>query len=149
LKDGKLDEALASANNAIAIDPASHQAHYIAAQIYAETDRTPQALDEYEKALRIDPRPLRAAVQLSRLHLVDGNLDKAATFAELALTMDGRSVEAQELLLRIHLARGETARAKDVAAALQKAPPTAATLDLIALVQLGEKNVEAARASYV
>ena len=77
-------------------------------------------------------------------------MSKAATYAQQALVIDPRNPDAQTLMIRSHVASGNLDRAKNELASLQKAFPNSPTVaDLMAFVQLGEKHVDAARASYV
>jgi tetratricopeptide (TPR) repeat protein len=149
-RDGKRDEGLAATKAAIAIDPSSYRAHDLAGQILAQSDRPEEAIQEYEKALRFEARPLDAALQLARLHLARGAADKSATYAQQALALDPRNAAAQSLLIRSYLRGGDRGKAKELLARLRQQYPNAAgVFDLTALVQLAEKQTDAARASYL
>lgn len=150
LRDHKRDDAQTAVNAALAIDPASARAHELNAQLLAETDRTTDAIKEYEKALSLNPRPIESAIALSKLHLSTGNTDKALAYAQQALAINPGQPDAQSLLVRAYLSQGELSKAKDAVADLQKTYPTAPGLYVLnALVQIAEKNIPAARASYL
>ena len=64
---GRLDEALAGCNAAIAIDPGLADAHAGRGNVLAETGCTAEALDSYERALCIDPAHADALAGQSRV----------------------------------------------------------------------------------
>ena len=152
LADGKRDEALAAAKATIAIEPnapAAGVAHLIAGQIYAATDNTKDAIEAFEQVLKIQPRPLVANMALARLHLAAGSTDKSLTYIRQALEIEPGSPDARALLVRIDVRRGDMEKAKEDLALLQKAYPDApAVHNLEALLQLGARQPDAARASY-
>ena len=100
-KQGKIDEAIRSAQAALAIDPTYGVAHYNLANWYIEKRRVDEAIDHYRQALQVYPRYVEAR----------GNLGKA-------LTLDGKYAEAAEQYRqalkfqpeesRLYLALGET-----------------------------------------
>src|SRR5436190_1875422 len=152
LADGKRDEALAAVNATVAIEPnasAAGVAHLIAGQIYAATDHTKEAIEAFEQVLKIQPRPLAANLALARLHLAAGSMDKSLTYIQQALAIEPASPDARALLVRIDVRRGDLEKAKEDLALLQKAYPDApAVHNLEALLQLGARRPDAARASY-
>jgi tetratricopeptide (TPR) repeat protein len=150
LMDKQRDDALKSINAAISADPSSARAHLLAGGIYAQADRTDQAVQEYEKVLGLEPRPLVPTLLLARLYLGRGNIDKSLSYVQQALTIDPGNADAEGLMVRMDLVRGETQKAKELQAGLQKRYPNVpATFDLMGLVQLSEKHVDAARTAYV
>src|SRR6266851_4450891 len=153
LVDGKREEALAAAKATVAIEPnapAAGVAHFIAGQIYAATDHTKDAIEAYEQVLKIQPRPLAANVALARIHLAAGSIDKSLTYTQQALAIDSANPDARALLVRLDVRRGEMEKAKEDLASLQKDyPDVSAVHNLEAMVQLGARQPEAARASYM
>ena len=99
-KQGKLDDAIYSAQAALAIDPAYGVAHYNLANFYIEKRRLDDAIYHYREALRVYPRYVDARGNLGKALTLSGKLTEAAEQYREALKL-----APQES--RLYLALGE------------------------------------------
>jgi tetratricopeptide (TPR) repeat protein len=149
LKTGQRDEALAAVTNALASDPQSAGAYWLAGRAQEARDRNADAIRAYEEVLKLERRSVAASLALARLHLVAGATDKALSYAQQALVVHPRHPDVHNLLARIYLRRSEIDKAKVEIATLEKMiPNSAAVYDLAGLLNEAAKRNDAARASY-
>lgn len=86
-KQGKTDEAISSAQSALAIDPNYGVAHYNLANLYVDKQRLSDAVAHYRQALKVYPRYIEAHGNLSRALTLMGQLPEAATQFRAALKL--------------------------------------------------------------
>ena len=151
--DGKSDDALKEATSIVTDEPTSRAAapaYLLIGQIQASRDRPEDAVTAYKEAVKRQSQPVAADAALARISLRAGAYDQAATYAQQALAIQPANPGLQVLQVRILIARGKTSQAKDEIAKLEKGYPNSPTvLNLLAAQQLTDRQVEAARASYV
>lgn len=86
-KQGKIDEAIRSAQAALAVDPNYGVAHYNLANLYVDMERLSEAVAHYREALKVYPRYLEAHGNLSRALTLMGQLPEAAAQYRAALKL--------------------------------------------------------------
>jgi tetratricopeptide (TPR) repeat protein len=101
-KQGQIDAAIQSAQEALEIDPTYGVAHYNLANLYLEKRRTEEAIQHYQQALKVYPRYVDARGNLARALMLSGRLPEAAEQYHIAL-------ESQPNEVRVHLGLGEVA----------------------------------------
>ena len=99
-KQGKIDEAIESAQAALKIDPAYGVAHYNLANFYIEKRRIDDAMHHYREALKVYPGYVDARGNLAKALTLSGKLAEAAEQYREAL-------ELQPAHSGIHLGLGE------------------------------------------
>jgi tetratricopeptide (TPR) repeat protein len=100
-KEGNIDEAIRSAQAALAIDPSYGVAHYNLANWYIEKRRVDEAIDHYQQALRVYPRYVEARGNLGKALTLNGKYTEAAEQYRLALKFQPEES-------RLYLSLGET-----------------------------------------
>jgi len=100
------DEALARVTDALAIEPRSAEAHYLAGTIYLATNKPTDAIAAFNEVLKLRPALVDALLRLSSLHLARGDADAAARFAAQAVRNAPQNPETHLALARALLARG-------------------------------------------
>jgi len=110
---GRLDDAIRSAKQALEIDSTYGTAHYNLGNFYAEKNRLDEAIQEYRAAIRVYPRFIEARGNLANVLVMKGDLPGAIEEYRQALllspnqsmlhfslgnvlAMEGRSPEAIE-----------------------------------------------------
>jgi tetratricopeptide (TPR) repeat protein len=124
--EGKLDEALATAQAAVTSNPESAPAHFALATVQSHRREVGEAVKSYTEVLRLNPRAVAAQMELSRLNLATGDRDSALRFAEEARRTEPANVAARVALARTLLSRGDLTRAQTEIAELQRRLPDAA-----------------------
>jgi tetratricopeptide (TPR) repeat protein len=152
LDDGKSDQALAEATKIVTDNPSSPEAagaYFVVGQIQKATDHPQEAIAAYEEVLKRQRQPVAAEVALAALHLAAGRVDQANSYIQQALAIAPRDPLVRSLSVRVALKQRDSERAKRELASLQKDFPNAPTvLDLFAEVQLSDRQIDAARASF-
>jgi len=151
--DGKRDEALAVAQSIVKDEPHSQMAagaYQIVGAMHVALDRPEDAIKAFEEVIRRQPDAATAKLALARLRLMRGETEGAETLVRDVLTAAPDNPVARAELVRILLARNEVGRARTELATLQKDFPNAVpVLNLQAAQQLADRQVAAARATYV
>lgn len=125
-REGRLDEALALVDQAIAVMPPRAQAHVSRSAILFRRREFDKAIEAAHAALRLEPRHRQATHLLGKLYFVTGRLDEALPHLQEALARDPsfdlayalaisyvrlkRLTEAQRLFRQLVTALGESAR---------------------------------------
>lgn len=125
-REGRLDEALALVDEAVAIMPMRAQAHVARSAILFRRREFDKAIEAAHAALRLEPRHPQATQLLGKLYFVTGRLDEALPYLQEALARDPsfdlayalaisyvrlkRLTEAQRLFRQLVTALGESAR---------------------------------------
>ena len=117
---GLVNDALAEANLALKIDPASSRAYMNSSFIYYYARQYDQALAQIQRAIALRPNPAETLFPLSIIYVEKGEFDKAIQeFQKMgdvphglghlgnALARAGRTVEARAILpkLKVHMAK--------------------------------------------
>ena len=102
LKLRVLDEAIASADRSLALDPAEPRAWYAKGLALAQSSRPEQALSAFEAALAIDPGMI-VAIEDKALALAElGRMDDAAAAGEAAVRLNPKAVRPYLVLANLH-----------------------------------------------
>jgi tetratricopeptide (TPR) repeat protein len=143
-REGKTDEALATARAAIDLDPAMTMAHYVAGSIELERRHFESAERSFREVLRQNHNMTGpATLQLAKARLATGHAADAVALAEQA----GAEHGARLTLARALVADGQIARARDELTQLDAAtPPSPEPAVLLGAIDLAAGNVPAARA---
>lgn len=88
LRKGRLDEAQAEFEAAIALDPRSAEAQNKLGVVLAHKGKLDDARMRFEKALAVDPRCAAAMSNLGNTYKENDMLDKAVEFYKMALSVD-------------------------------------------------------------
>jgi len=107
LDQGKFGEARIELRNALQLDRASGEAHFLMGLIALETGSTHEALRELTLATENAPDMMEARIRLGEVHFLAGDLDLAA---ETALRVAGKAPDRPEghlLQGKVHLLRGD------------------------------------------
>lgn len=147
--ENKLDQALESANAAVAADPQSAAAHFALAVVHDRRREVADATKSYKEVLRLNPRAVAAQVELSRLSLTSGDNTGALQYAEEARQAEPSNPEARVALARSLIAAGNLARAETEIAELLKRAPNAAVVHAVnGTLQASRRNAAAAHSSF-
>lgn len=101
-KQGKIDDAIRSAQAALQIDPSYGVAHYNLANFYVERRRFDEAISHYQHALKVYPRYLDARGNLGRAFALTGKFSEAVEQYGVALKLQPNEP-------RVYLGLGEVA----------------------------------------
>jgi Flp pilus assembly protein TadD len=88
---GRVEEALADAREAVALDPRHGAAHNLLGAIHASLGQPAAAREAFQKALSLDPRDSATYTNLGLLELSSGNRAVAAKLFAQALLLDPMS----------------------------------------------------------
>jgi tetratricopeptide (TPR) repeat protein len=112
LAEGKLDEALASANTATERHPDSAPAFFALGRIQSIRRQPDAAIAAYQEVLHINPRATEAKIALGQLQLGQGRTAASMDLATEALSNEPGNGSAQLLYIRGLLAQGALERAE-------------------------------------
>ncbi len=85
---GRKDEAIASYQKAIELDPKDAKAYNNLGIVYDDMGRKDEAIASYQKAIELDPKDASPYNSLGYLHLIDGNLKEAKINFEKAISIN-------------------------------------------------------------
>ncbi|NLG80060.1 MAG: tetratricopeptide repeat protein [Firmicutes bacterium] len=88
LGKGRLDDAQAEFEAAVALDPENAQAHNKLGVVLAHKGKLDEARMRFEKALALDPRCAAAMSNLGNIYKEKNMLDRAVEFYKMALSVD-------------------------------------------------------------
>lgn len=111
LTEGKLDEALADAQQAVKLDPRSVEAQFLLGAVHQARRSPDEAAASFREVLRLNPRAAAAQTRLAALELERGAFGAATELAEQASRGQPGALEPRLLLTRSLLARGDLDRA--------------------------------------
>jgi adenylate cyclase len=151
--DEDLDDGLAAADRALALDQTIAEAHLPRAWHMAMLGRQNEAQAEIETALRLNPDSWEANKEAARIFYRHGKMDEAQRFLEKATTLAEGDFHSRGMLSAIYLAQGDVQRAQECAkkvieqveAALARNPDNGAALAYGALSFAAVGNLERAR----
>ena len=97
---GETEAARVEFTEAILLDPESHRAHLLLAEVYRREDRLPEAISELRASLwSQDTVPAR--LRLAEIYLLQNRIEEAEEQVRAALALDPANAEAQALAARI------------------------------------------------
>ena len=91
---GKLDEALRKAQEAIAIDPQFADAHFAAGSFLARMKKPEEAIESFQAAIRLIPHHSRAWYNLGNVYRALGRLDEATKAYEKSTSFNPTFADA-------------------------------------------------------
>jgi protein O-GlcNAc transferase len=106
-EQGRLDEALAAFDAALALDPAYTEAHFNRGVVLAQQGRPEQAVEAYSAAVRLRPDYVEAATNAAIALQELGRLDEAAAAFEHAAKLSPGAAEPHNNRGIALLARGQ------------------------------------------
>jgi arylsulfatase A-like enzyme/predicted Zn-dependent protease len=109
--EGRLDEALALAEEALRQDAEIIEGHTLVGNFHARAGRQARAADAYRRALALDPQHLGATFSLALAYKNQGRLDDAAAGFERLRTLDPKNGKALWQLADIDRRQGRLERA--------------------------------------
>ena len=112
----ELDDGLAAANRALALDPRIAEAHLPRAWHFAMLGNDEAAQSEIETALRLDPDSWEANKEAARVLYRQGKLERAMHHLERAAALAETDFHSRGMLSALYLAQGDRERARDCAA---------------------------------
>lgn len=149
LAEGNLDQSLASARSAAAVDPRSIQARYLMGTVLRQQRKTTEAIEAFNEVLNLNPRAAAAQVQLAQLNLRQGQANTALQLATDAARQQPSDPRVQLTLVHALVANNQVEQAQRAVAALQKAFPNVAPVQAAAgTVALARRDQSGARQSY-
>jgi tetratricopeptide (TPR) repeat protein len=149
LAEGKLDDALKSAQAAVAANQQSAVAFYLLGATQRERRQPAEAIAAFNQVLKLNPRASAAQLQLSELNLAAGKADAGLQLAEDAARSLPGSPAIQLNLGRNLIARNEIARAEPIVRQLAARFPNAPDAQaLTGTLGLAKKDLTAARKGF-
>jgi adenylate cyclase len=112
---GRLNDGLASAERALALDANLAEAHAVKAKILARLGRHDEALAEIDVALRLDPESYEVNRAAAYLHFSQRRLDEAIRYYEKSMTLTETDLNSCAMLQSCYTAVGNSQAARRVA----------------------------------
>ena len=109
LARGALDEAQSELVETILLDPASHRAHFLLADVYQRRGRTEEAIAELKASLW-SQETVGARLRLAELYLAQGRAEHAREEIRAALALDPSNDAARALERRLPSSAGSEGR---------------------------------------
>ena len=107
VRGGQVDDGLAAADRALALDPNLAAAHAVKARILSESGRHEEAGAEIEVALRLDPESFEVNRAAGYLRFRHNRLPDAARHFEKALSLMETDVSSPTMLISCYTALGD------------------------------------------
>jgi len=107
IRGGQVDDGLAAADRALALDPNLAAAHAVKARILSESGRHEEAGAEIEIALRLDPESFEVNRAAAYLRFRHKRLPEAARHFEKALSLMETDVSSPTMLISCYTALGD------------------------------------------
>ena len=149
LEDGKLADALQSAQSAVDHHSGSAEALFALGRVQIARRETDAAIATFNEVLARNPRATDAKVALARLHLAAGRADTSVNLAREAASVDGRNLPARLTLVRGLLVSKQLLRAEaELAALIKDAPSDGSVHALSGALSALKGDQLAARARY-
>ncbi len=111
---GRVDEADADAEKALALGQKFQPAHYLAGIAAFQKGTMDSALDSLERSLALSPEHFPTVVMLALASAREGNINRALQMAEQAVTMQPGFPLSRLLLARLYLSQGRGADAESL-----------------------------------
>lgn len=139
-REGKLDEAVANARKAVAVDANAANAQYALGVALAARGETEEATKAFTETLRINPQASLAQIGMSRMLLAKGDPAGALGHAQAARKAQPTSPEARLEVARALMAGREFNRAATELQPLVKQYPESAEVHALYGTLLGARN---------
>ena len=110
-----VDDGMAAAERALALDPKLAEAHAIKARYLSDEGRHKEANVEIETALQLDPESWEVNREAARLTFKEGRIDEAAQYFRKATELMDTDYYDPGLLVVCYTALGDTEKAKSAA----------------------------------
>ncbi len=137
--EGKVDDAIATIQAALAKDPEIVEGHMLLGNFYKKAKRSADAIAAYRQALALDPEHHNAVFSLAVAYKDDGRFEEARVGFERARELDPRNGKALWQLADLWMRKGEPSRAEAIIAdALERKVD-----EHRFLLKLGESRIEA------
>jgi tetratricopeptide (TPR) repeat protein len=107
LQSGRIDEAMAQIQKALAINHQNAETHYNLGNVYKQMGRVDEAISEYQKALAINPDLASAPSNLGIALALKGRLDEAIIQFQKALEINPNFADAHNNLGNAYLRKGQ------------------------------------------
>jgi adenylate cyclase len=112
---GRVDDGLASAEHALALDANLAEAHAVKARIMARHGRHDEAAAEIDVALRLDPESYEVNRAAAYLRFSQGRLEEAIRYYEKSMSLTETDLNSGAMLLTCQKAVGNSHAARRVA----------------------------------
>ena len=112
---GRVDDGLASAERALALDANLAEAHAVKARILARHGRHDEAAAEIDVALRLDPESYEVNRAAAYLRYSQGRLDEAARYYEKSMSLMDTDLNSCAMLASCYRAVGNSQAARRIA----------------------------------
>jgi putative PEP-CTERM system TPR-repeat lipoprotein len=147
---GKLNDAITSAQAATLANPASPGAWFVFGKTQLTRGDYPDARAAFLKVLELNPRAASAQVELARLDLAYGAKQQAVSDATSAVKTAPTSPDARQILVRALLATGDTQAAEGEIRKLLKEYPHSPTVhELMGALLVLKKDTAGGRREFV
>jgi tetratricopeptide (TPR) repeat protein len=150
LADRKMyDQALQSAQKAVAADPQSVSANFLIGRIQTLRGDSAAAMTAYNDALKLSPKYVAAQLELAKLELAANRPDEALRLAQAALVNRPRSAQATLIQSTAYLSKGNAAAAESGLKVLATTFPNSAAIQAeLGRLYLIKRDESAARAAF-
>jgi putative PEP-CTERM system TPR-repeat lipoprotein len=149
LKTGRVDDALAAAQQAALAAPQSAKVKFVVGLANVAHRNDTDAMAAFNEALRLDPGMAAAEMELARLDLRAGRLSQATQLIESAAKKLTDNPEVQLLRAQIYLAAGDAAKAEPVLTSLARTyPDSSGVQNAVGTLQLHRGRRAAARTAF-
>ncbi|BDQ33458.1 tetratricopeptide repeat protein [Pseudodesulfovibrio portus] len=122
-EQGKFDEAMVEAKNAIKLDNKSAKAYLVLANCNIQSQNWRKAFGSYGRAVELDPSLVDAQLGLGRLYLLSRQYDKASEQARIVLELDPESTAGHMLKAGVLLQSGDLDGAQRILSAILTSHP--------------------------
>jgi tetratricopeptide (TPR) repeat protein len=100
--DGRPDQALLHARQAVQLDPLKAETMAVWARAYVDLGERAAALETAQNAVQLDGQSALSRAVLADAYLLDGQVEKAVEQADLALALDPANAEAHRIRGWLH-----------------------------------------------
>jgi len=147
--DRRLEDALKTAETAVASDNSVAAAHFAVGRLRRALGKTEGAIAAFNEVLRLNPRATAAQLELSRAYLAAGRPKDTLQFAQDVLAVQPRNPDALLLQARGLMGVGDLRGAETATATLVRGYSTTPIVHIqLGDLQLRKGDVGAARAAY-
>jgi len=138
-EQGKYDEAMVEAKNAIKLDKKSAKAYLVLGNCNIKAQSWRKAFGAYARAVELDPSLIEAQLGLGRLYLLSRQYDKAEEHARTVLEQDPKNTNGHLLKAGVLLQSGDLGGAQRLLSAILASHPANADA-VIGLVTAYERK---------
>jgi tetratricopeptide (TPR) repeat protein len=140
LSDGRLDDALKIAADAVEKHREGVPAYYLLGRVQTARKQNEAAIAAYQEVIRLNPLASDAKLDLARLQLVSGRTDTSVAFAEEALKAQPQNPNARLVLVQGLIMRGDLDRAEQDLNVLKTRYPKSAPVHVQLGMLAGRRN---------